>query len=305
MRNSRQIGFHLIARPDVIRPLLALGLGIESRIEAPFRRGHLPFDEPKSSLGFVAPARVVGELECQQMHRRELGIVVEHLLEVRDQPVPIGRIPVITARQLVADAPPGHPVQREQHHFERVGRFVRLHAVAGVARAETSKSTGSGNLGRRGLLGLKPNPPCSASNCSASCFNPSAAAVPASGSLRSLLATLSRLRTSSVTSLAVLSISACCLVQALATSLTRVRNPDRALTIAGREIGSAKERPAVGCEEERHRPPAGPKDLKRGHVDLVDVGPLLAVNLDANEARVQCPAISGSTKLSRSITWHQ
>ena len=79
------------------------------------------------------------------------------------------------------------------------------------------------------------------------------------------------------------------------------QEPGRALTITRGKIGSAKERPAVGCEEERHRPPAGPKDLKRGHVDLVDVGPLLAVDLDANEARVQCP---GDLRVDKALALH-
>ena len=51
-----------------------------------------------------------------------------------------------------------------------------------------------------------------------------------------------------------------------------------------RKVRAAEERAAVGGQEHRHRPAAGAERLERGHVDLVDVGPLLAVDLDADEA---------------------
>ncbi len=60
-------------------------------------------------------------------------------------------------------------------------------------------------------------------------------------------------------------------VQASATALTMVEEPRRPLAIARGEIGAAEEGPAVGRQEHRHRPAAGPERLERGHVDLVDV----------------------------------
>ena len=54
------------------------------------------------------------------------------------------------------------------------------------------------------------------------------------------------------------------------------------------EVGPAVERPAVGRQEDRHRPaPATGHRLDRGHVDLVEVGPLLAIHLDRDEVVVQ------------------
>ena len=60
-------------------------------------------------------------------------------------------------------------------------------------------------------------------------------------------------------------------------------------------------------QEDGHRPAAlAGHRLHRLHVDRVDVGALLAVDLDADEVarscRRRCPA---SSKDSRSITWHQ
>ena len=60
-----------------------------------------------------------------------------------------------------------------------------------------------------------------------------------------------------------------------------------ALAVVMREVGAAEERPAVGVEEDGHRPAALPGHrLDRLHVDGVDVGPLLAVDLHVDEAVV-------------------
>ena len=54
-----------------------------------------------------------------------------------------------------------------------------------------------------------------------------------------------------------------------------------------REVGAAEERPTVGHEEDRHRPPAlAGHGLDGVHVDGVDVGSFLAVDLHADEALV-------------------
>ena len=65
------------------------------------------------------------------------------------------------------------------------------------------------------------------------------------------------------------------------------REAGHAVAVVGREVGAAEERAAVGGQEHRHRPAAAAECLERGHVDLVDVGPLLAVDLDADELLVQ------------------
>ena len=60
-----------------------------------------------------------------------------------------------------------------------------------------------------------------------------------------------------------------------------------AAALVGREVGAAVEGDAVGVEEDGHRPAAVAADLlHRLHVDGVDVGALLAVDLDADEVLV-------------------
>ena len=58
----------------------------------------------------------------------------------------------------------------------------------------------------------------------------------------------------------------------------------------GREVRAAEERLALGGQEDRHRPAAVPGQRHdRVHVERVDVGPLLAVDLDVDEALVHQP----------------
>ena len=49
-----------------------------------------------------------------QVRARELGVVVEHLLEVGHEPALVGRVAVEAAAELVADAAVGHLVERER-----------------------------------------------------------------------------------------------------------------------------------------------------------------------------------------------
>ena len=54
-----------------------------------------------------------------------------------------------------------------------------------------------------------------------------------------------------------------------------------------REVGATPERTTIGVHGDRHRPAAAPgQRLHRLHVDRVDVGAFLAVDLDAHEAGV-------------------
>src|SRR2546426_5383152 len=61
----------------------------------------------------------------------------------------------------------------------------------------------------------------------------------------------------------------------------------RSVPLDGGKVGAAVERLAVGGEEAGHRPAAVARHRLHGlHVDLVDVGSLLAVHLHAHEVAV-------------------
>jgi hypothetical protein len=62
----------------------------------------------------------------------------------------------------------------------------------------------------------------------------------------------------------------------------------QAVAVVRRKVSAAVERLEARREKHRHRPAAMPRhDLHRGHVNLVEVGAFLAVDLDADEVLVQ------------------
>ena len=108
----------------------------------------------KVDCGLVAPARVFCELERQEMDTGELGIVVEHFLEVRDEPEPIRRVAVITTSELVADAASGHSIEREQHHVQGI-RGVLAGSPAAVLVEEEVQIGRLRELGSTRIVGIE------------------------------------------------------------------------------------------------------------------------------------------------------
>ena len=98
--------------PDVRAPLLAFRLGVKCGVEFAVGARQRPRDEGKRRRGLGTPPRVARALEGEQVDRGDLGIVVEHLLEMRDRPVALRAIAMIAAGQVVADSAAGHPVER-------------------------------------------------------------------------------------------------------------------------------------------------------------------------------------------------
>ena len=86
----------------------------------------------------------------------------------------------------------------------------------------------------------------------------------------------------------------------------RLQNPTKsrpAVTIVRREIGAAIEGPQVRGEEHGHRPPPTSRHRLNGcHIDLVEVGPLLAVNLDIDVVLIHP---SGDACVLKRLTFHR
>ena len=73
-----------------------------------------------------------------------------------------------------------------------------------------------------------------------------------------------------------------------------------------REVRPGEERPPLGREERRQRPAPLPGHRLDGvHVDRVEVGPFLAVDLDRHEVPIQVRGRLRVLEGLRSITWHQ
>src|SRR6185369_14068102 len=81
---------------------------------------HLAEHVIENALDRFASLWLAGYLEIVQVESREQGIVVEHLLEVRDQPARVGGVAMETAAELIVHAAIRHFSARVIDHFERI-----------------------------------------------------------------------------------------------------------------------------------------------------------------------------------------
>ncbi len=138
-----------------------------------------------------------------------------------------------------------------------------------------------------GNFGARPKPPHAASNCTRDVANRLAdgsqgrGATPRSAGRRIC------------SSIAPVSLSACsstsarCSCHASATTSHTLGERRHAVPVLVGVVGAAVERAAVGRQPHRHRPAAAAgQRLHRLHVDRVDVGPFLAVDLHVHEQPV-------------------
>ena len=202
----------------------------------------------------------------------ELGVVVQHLLEVRDRPRRVDGVAVEAAADLVVDAAAVHAVERQQRGVEQAP--VTVSASGGAAGSRCA--AGCGNFG------AAPKPPWRASVWATSC---------AAAASRFAADDRPRREHGRFERAAQLRRGLGHLVAAVAVHARRgvehVVEAAQALAIDGREVRAAEVRLAVGREEDGHRPAAVTADRHhRLHVDGVDVGPLLAVHLDVDEQLV-------------------
>ena len=139
--------------------------------------------------------------KASQVDRGELGVVVEHLLEVRDDPEPVGRVAVIAAAEVVADAAAGHPVERRAGPSP-AGRADRSRPpcrASAVLIEQEDQVDRLGELGPARVVGVEAEPAVLGVELLGELRPaPRPPRSRESGSLRWPLAALSRLRTASV-----------------------------------------------------------------------------------------------------------
>ncbi len=263
--------------PDVEGAFLAAGVGVLRGEESSARRSHLGEQIVERLAGH---AGVVGPLERairQGVNPREHGVVVEHLLEVRHEPAGVDGVAVKAAADLVVHSPRRHPVERrldhparlrvagaqpaaeEQLEAHRGGKFRRA-AEAALDRVELAgdrrmgaledgrqRSSGPGRPRDRGA-GLEV-----VEHFPGRALELVAARFPGFGDRREDL-----------------------------------EEPGPSPARGRREVRPAIERLSLRREKEREGPAAAAGHHLNGlHVDVVDVGPLLAVDLDRDEVPVQ------------------
>ena len=140
---------HLLERPDVELALLALGVGVERRVEAALGAAHLAQRPVERLLADAPEQRLAGHLPAVQVRARQQRVVVEHLLEVGDQPAGVDRVAGEAAADLVVHAAVGHRAQRAPRSGVARSRRAALARGAAGTRSPTRAGTSAPRRSRR------------------------------------------------------------------------------------------------------------------------------------------------------------
>ena len=108
-----ELAHHLIVRPDIELALLAFGIGVERGGERALRARHLALEPFHRFAGALAIERLAGLLVRDGQKFEELGVVVEHLLEMRREPALVDRVAGKAAAEVVVDAALADMVERD------------------------------------------------------------------------------------------------------------------------------------------------------------------------------------------------
>jgi hypothetical protein len=261
----------LLTGPDVKGPLLAFGVGVLGGMEGAALVAQVVEHVIEGLGGDAAVERVGVSLEGVGVGPGELGVVVEHLLEVGHGPCLVHGVAGKAPSELVVDSPqshlvegelqgvghPRHPSRHPQQELEHWGlRKLRCSSKASVLSVVGGEDLG-GSLekeavgkrlargGRRSSLDGLEHPLPLGEELGAS-------GRPEVGDL-----------------------------------LHDPGKPRHAPTVVRREVGAGEEGDAFWGGEDRHGPAStAGEGLGGGHVDRVDVRTLLPVDLDADEAFV-------------------
>jgi hypothetical protein len=278
LARERRVGaerlVELLDAPDVELPLLSLAVGVEGGVEAARRIGHLAADPVERLLGHAPHLGVPRRLPQVHAEAREERVVVEHLLEVRDEPFRIHRVAVEAAAGLVVDPAARHveegvagdleregspgpaPVPEEEvegHRLRELRRSLEAAVPGVVARRQPARGALEERSVERAarpqrllLRGVKP---------------------PHLGRRPRDVAALRR--------------------PGIGDRRQHAPEGRHPVPVLRRVVGPAVEGLSLGREEHRHRPAAVPRHRLHGlHVDGVDVRPFLAVDLDVDEPLV-------------------
>jgi hypothetical protein len=111
----------LVPGPNVEFAFRSLAIGVEACAKGSFLMRHFA-PKPCDGLFGARPEQLVARFGVTQREKLEnLGVVVKHFLEVRDEPTLVRRISGVAAAQMIINATFGHPRQRQPDEFP-IGR---------------------------------------------------------------------------------------------------------------------------------------------------------------------------------------
>ena len=129
LERMQQIFAHaLLGCPGEGQPFDAVGVRVLRRGEAALGQPELAEQVVERLLDDSPVALLPGDDPGVEIRGREQRVVVEHLLEVRDEPALVDRVAVEAAADEVVHPAGGHRVERRGHHRQRVLVAAEVHA---------------------------------------------------------------------------------------------------------------------------------------------------------------------------------
>ena len=270
--------------PDIEPAFFTLGVRVERGEEAAFGAPHLPAHPVEGRPRRLRAAGIPGDPVRLEVRRDEQRVVVEHLLEVGNEPLAIGGVPVEPAAELIPEPAGGHPRQREPGGRERL-RIPGAVPLAQMPTQQEAQLPARGELRCRAepavspVVGAQQRPHPLPGNFGGEQF---AGAGAASGEGRRRPQPFEQSGAAPQQPGAARAVG-----PGLGDPGEDSRETRPAPAILRGEVGPAEEGRPVGGHEHRERPAAGPGG--RGHerhVDLVHFRAFLAVHLHRHEPLV-------------------
>ncbi len=116
-----QDGPDLLCRPEIKRAFLALTVGVLSGVKTAFRRRHITQYIRGDLARCLGIQRFLRGLIGFGIEHQQQGLVIQHLLEMRYQPLSIGRIAMEAKTNVVVDPTTAHGPQGVFHHGQGLG----------------------------------------------------------------------------------------------------------------------------------------------------------------------------------------
>ena len=123
---SSQHALEFGGRPGEELALLAFAVRVLRAGKTATVGDHLAQDPVAGLACDGCKALFAGVQEGFEVDGNDQGIVVEHLLEVRNQPLGIGAVAVEAAAELVVDSPVRHALQGVRDHGECIGSTAAI-----------------------------------------------------------------------------------------------------------------------------------------------------------------------------------
>ncbi len=142
-------GVGLFRRPGECEPLHAVRVRILRRSQPTLRERQFPQDVVERLLDHLAVARLPGDDPRVQVRRRQHGVVVEHLLEVRHEPAVVHRV-AVEATSTMSYMPPA--------------AIPSSVAVTMASEPSSPRRSKNSSVEAAGNFGARPNPPKAGSN---------------------------------------------------------------------------------------------------------------------------------------------